>query len=99
MCGVIGLFGHPEAANLTYLGLHALQHRGQESAGIVSTDGEQLRWIREMGNVNELRARLEDEGAIFQTTSDTEVILHLVARSKGSLPVRVADALKAVRGA
>src|SRR5688572_657002 len=152
MCGVIGLFGHPEASNLTYLGLHALQHRGQESAGIVSTDGEHLRWVREMGHVNEiftaerlaalpgfaaighvrysttgdsvirnaqpvavdyaggslaiahngnlvnadeLRTRLEDDGAIFQTTSDTEVILHLVARSKGSLPVRVADALKA----
>ena len=157
MCGVIGLFGHPEASNLTYLGLHALQHRGQESAGIVSTDGEHLRWVREMGHVNEiftanrladlpgfaaighvrysttgdsviknaqpvavdysggslaiahngnlvnadeLRARLEDDGAIFQTTSDTEVILHLIARSKQSnLPDRVADALKQVRGA
>jgi amidophosphoribosyltransferase len=157
MCGVIGLFGHPEASNLTYLGLHALQHRGQESAGIVSTDGEHLRWVREMGHVNEiftaerlahlpgfaavghvrysttgdsvirnaqpvavdyaggslaiahngnlvnadeLRTRLEDDGAIFQTTSDTEVILHLIARSKeGTLPVRVAHALKEVRGA
>jgi amidophosphoribosyltransferase len=157
MCGVIGLYGHPEASNLTYLGLHALQHRGQESAGIVSTDGEHLRWVREMGHVNEiftasrladlpgfaaighvrysttgdsviknaqpvavdyaggslaiahngnlvnadeLRTRLEDEGAIFQTTSDTEVILHLIARSKQSnLPDRVADALKMVRGA
>ena len=131
MCGVIGIFGHPEAANLAYLGLHALQHRGQESAGIVSSDGEHLRLIREMGNVHEIftadrlarvawaappsatcatrplaipasrtpspsrsnyaggslavahngnlvnfgevRARLEDEGSIFQTTSDTEV--------------------------
>src|SRR3954468_6922284 len=157
MCGVIGIFGHPEAANIAYLGLHALQHRGQESAGIVSTDGDRLRWIREMGhvskiftaerlqhlpgsaaighvrystsgdsvlknaqpiavdysggslavshngnlvNADELRARLEDEGSIFQTTSDTEVILHLVARSREkALPDRVADALKTVRGA
>ena len=54
MCGVIGVFGHPEAANLAYLGLHALQHRGQESAGIVSSDGETLRFIREMGKVGEI---------------------------------------------
>ena len=54
MCGVIGVFGHPEAANLAYLGLHALQHRGQESAGIVSSDGETLRFIREMGKVHEI---------------------------------------------
>jgi amidophosphoribosyltransferase len=134
MCGVIGVFGHPEASNLAYLGLHALQHRGQESAGIVASDGDTLRFIREMGkvheiftadaagapartaaighvrystagdsslknaqpiavnyaggsvaiahngnlvNFSELRARLEDEGSIFQTTSDTELILHL----------------------
>jgi amidophosphoribosyltransferase len=157
MCGVIGLFGHPEAANIAYLGLHALQHRGQESAGIVSTDGDRLRWVREMGHVNEIftaerlahlpgfaaighvrystsgdsviknaqpvavdysggslavshngnlvnadeiRTRLEEEGSIFQTTSDTEVILHLVARSRQrELPDKVADALRAVRGA
>jgi glutamate synthase domain-containing protein 1 len=42
-CGVFGIFGHPEAANLTYLGLYALQHRGQESAGIVTADGERMR--------------------------------------------------------
>lgn len=157
MCGVIGVFGHPEAANLAYLGLHSLQHRGQESAGIVSSDGEHLRIIREMGrvheiftadqlarlpgpaaighvrystagdssvknaqpiavnfaggslaiahngnlvNFSELRTRLEDEGSIFQTTSDTELILHLIARSReGSLPERLADALRTVRGA
>ena len=52
MCGVIGVYGHPEAANLAYLGLYALQHRGQESAGIVSTDGAQLFAVREMGHVN-----------------------------------------------
>jgi amidophosphoribosyltransferase len=157
MCGVVGTFGHPEAANLAYLGLHALQHRGQESAGIVATDGEKLRWIREMGHVGdiftaerlahlvgfaaighvrystagdsslknaqpiavdyaggsvavghngnlvnapELRERLEAEGSIFQTTSDTEVIVHLIAKSReGTLAARVADALRQVRGA
>jgi amidophosphoribosyltransferase len=157
MCGVIGIFGDPEAANLTYLGLHALQHRGQESAGIVASDGENLRPIREMGHVrdiftadrlarlpgsaaighvrystagdsslknaqpiavsyaegpmavahngnlinfNDLRTRLEDEGSIFQTTSDTEVVLHLVARSRErTLPEKLADALREVRGA
>ncbi|HVV49322.1 MAG TPA: amidophosphoribosyltransferase, partial [Polyangia bacterium] len=157
MCGVIGVFGHPEAANLAYLGLYALQHRGQESAGIVATDGDKLRSVREMGHVNdiftadrlkdlpghaaighvrystagdsskrnaqpiavdyaagsvavghngnlvnavELRERLEAEGAIFQTTSDTEAIVHLIARSRErTLPERVADALRQVRGA
>ncbi|HLK88879.1 MAG TPA: amidophosphoribosyltransferase [Polyangia bacterium] len=157
MCGVIGVFGHPEAANLAYLGLYALQHRGQESAGIVATDGDKLRSVREMGHVNdiftadrlkdlpgtaaighvrystagdsskrnaqpiavdyaggsvavghngnlvnavELRERLEADGSIFQTTSDTEVIVHLIARSRErTLPERVADALRQVRGA
>jgi amidophosphoribosyltransferase len=157
MCGVVGIFGHPEAANLAYLGLYALQHRGQESAGIVSTDGERLRWVREMGHVGdiftadrlahlggfgaighvrystagdsslknaqpiavdyaggsvavghngnlvnavELRERLEAEGSIFQTTSDTEVIVHLIAKSRErTLPERAADALRQVRGA
>src|SRR5256885_8423680 len=51
MCGVVGVYGHPEAANLTYLGLHALQHRGQESAGIVTSDGERLSAHRGMGHV------------------------------------------------
>jgi amidophosphoribosyltransferase len=157
MCGIVGIYGHPEAANLAYLGLYALQHRGQESAGIVSSDGERLRWVREMGHVGdiftadrlghldgfaaighvrystagdstlknaqpiavdysggsvavghngnlvnaaELRERLEAEGSIFQTTSDTEVIVHLIARSRErSLPERTADALRQVRGA
>src|SRR5512141_2972024 len=53
-CGVFGIFGHPEAANMTYLGLYALQHRGQESAGIVSSDGAQLRVSREMGYVSDI---------------------------------------------
>ena len=51
MCGVFGIYGHDEAAHLTYLGLHALQHRGQESAGIVATDGTQLKSYRAMGLV------------------------------------------------
>ena len=50
-CGVFGIFGHPEAANMTYLGLYALQHRGQESAGIAATDGDQVRVTRAMGHV------------------------------------------------
>src|SRR5262245_60827046 len=157
MCGVVGIYGHPESANLAYLGLHALQHRGQESAGIVATDGERLRAVREMGhvgeiftagrlahlkgfaaighvrystagesslknaqpiavdyqggsvavghngnlvNATELRERLEGEGSIFQTSSDTEVIVHLIAKSREStLPDRIADALRQVRGA
>jgi len=138
-CGVFGIFGHPEAANLTYLGLYALQHRGQESVGIATADGEKVRVSRAMGhvaeafdeaalqslpghiaightrystagesrlqnampilidcahgqiavahngnlvNARELRDRLVRDGSIFQTSSDTEVILHLYARSR-----------------
>ena len=157
MCGVVGIYGHPEAANLAYLGLYALQHRGQESAGIVSTDGDKLFAAREMGHVNdiftatrlkdlpgfaaighvrystagdsskknaqpiavdyaggsvavghngnlvnavELREQLEADGSIFSSTSDTEVIVHLIARSRErTLPERIADALRQVRGA
>ncbi|HEY8432676.1 MAG TPA: amidophosphoribosyltransferase [Sandaracinaceae bacterium] len=156
-CGVFGVFRAEEAANLTYLGLHALQHRGQESAGIVSTDGERLyahralglvqdgfgekamerlRGTRAIGHVRystagdsglknaqpiavdyahgaiaiahngnltnfaELRQRLEEEGSIFQTTSDTEVVVHLIARSKQPTTVdRIVDALRQVEGA
>jgi amidophosphoribosyltransferase len=53
-CGVFGIYGHPDAANLTYLGLYALQHRGQESAGIASTDGKLLSCQREMGLVADI---------------------------------------------
>src|ERR1700745_3300629 len=53
-CGVFGVYGHPEAANLVYLGLYALQHRGQESAGIVASDGLELRLHRAMGEVEEI---------------------------------------------
>jgi amidophosphoribosyltransferase len=156
-CGVFGIFGHPEAAHLTYLGLHALQHRGQESAGIVSSDGARLYAERGMGQVGKVfakanlerlvgsmaighvrystageskllnaqplrieshrgemaighngnlvnaslvRGELERSGSIFQTTSDTEVILHLIARSqKESLEEAIVDALGRVEGA
>src|ERR1700730_9513336 len=138
-CGVFGIFGHPEAANMTYLGLYALQHRGQESAGIAAADGKQVRVSRAMGyvadtfaeaglserpgwvpighvrystagesrlsnaqpilidcahgqiaichngnlvNARELRDELVRQGSIFQSNSDTEVILHLYAKSK-----------------
>jgi amidophosphoribosyltransferase len=156
-CGVSGIFGHPEAAKLTYLGLYALQHRGQESAGIASSDGVELHVHKSLGHVQEiftpgvlgrlpgfaaightrystagettvtnaqpvvidcnkgklalghngnltnaleLRRRLEHRGSIFQTTSDTEVIVHLIARSaQRNLPGALADALNQVEGA
>jgi len=156
-CGVVGVYGHPEAAKLAYLSLYALQHRGQESAGITSSDGLDLFTHRRMGvvseiftgdvlgrlpgeaaightrystagdtslvnaqpivsdcnrgklalahngnltNANEHRRRLERRGSIFQTTSDTEVIVHLAARSPASnLPGALADALHQVEGA
>jgi len=57
MCGIFGIFNHPEASNLTYLGLYSLQHRGQESAGIVSSDGDRLFIHRQMGLVSEIFTR------------------------------------------
>jgi amidophosphoribosyltransferase len=156
-CGVFGVFGHPEAAKLTYLGLYALQHRGQESAGIASTDGVDLSVHKGMGLIEEIfkpdllaklageaaightrystagdtslsnaqpividcnkgklalghngnltnasdwRRKLEHRGSIFQTTSDTEVIVHLLARSAArNLSGGIADALNQVEGA
>ena len=156
-CGVFGIFGHPEAANLTYLGLYALQHRGQESAGIAASDGVQIRHSKAMGYVNEafnaeslaklpgamaaghvrystagesrvsnaqpivvdsihgqfaichngnlvnageLKDLLVRDGAIFQTSSDTEVVVHLFARSREDGPESaIVDALSQVRGA
>lgn len=140
-CGVFGIYGHADAARLTYLGLYALQHRGQESCGIVTSDGAQLITERAMGHVRdsfdeqrldrlrghnaighvrystagevsirecqpfsvvcqhgpiaichngnlpfagEDRKELEKEGAIFSSTSDTEVVLHQVARSRAA---------------
>ena len=157
MCGIFGIFGHDEAANLTYLGLHALQHRGQESAGIVSSDGSALKSYKQMGlvadvfnattleqlpgrtaighvrystagvshlknaqplmvawsggqmavahngnlvNHDALRVRLEGEGTIFGSDSDTETLLHLIARSRSvTFEERLVDALKQVVGA
>jgi amidophosphoribosyltransferase len=156
-CGVFGVFGHEEASKLTYLGLYALQHRGQESAGIVASDGAELHLHRAMGEVEEIftpsvlanlpgnlaightrystagdkallnaqpilidcnkgkvalghngnltnaaewRRRLEHRGSIFQTNSDTEVIVHLLARSQArNLSGGLGDALNQVEGA
>jgi amidophosphoribosyltransferase len=154
-CGVVGVYNHPEAANLAYLSLYAMQHRGQEAAGIVSSDGDfhaerdqglvpdvftQARLDRLPGhvalghnrystagggglknvqplvaksslgtiamghngnltNADELRLRLEEEGAIFQSELDSEVIMHLIARSREqSVPRRIIDALCQVKG-
>jgi amidophosphoribosyltransferase len=156
-CGVFGVFNHTEAAKMTYLGLYALQHRGQEAAGIASTDGANIHIHKAMGlvqeiftpdvishlpgavaightrystagdkslmnaqpvvidcnkgklavahngnltNAMELRRKLEHRGSIFQTTSDTEVIVHLIARSGArNLSGAIADALNQVEGA
>jgi len=156
-CGVVAIHNHPEAEKLAYLGLHALQHRGQESAGIVSSNALTLNAHRAMGlvadiftedvlsklhgtlaightrystagdssllnaqpimvqsnkgatalahngnlvNATEIRSRLEKQGSIFQTNSDTEVIVHLIALSKEqTLPEAIADALRRVEGA
>jgi amidophosphoribosyltransferase len=156
-CGVFGVFGHPEAAKLAYLGLYALQHRGQESGGIVASDSQILRAERGMGyvadifggdilarlagssaighvrystagesrlsnaqplliecvhgqiavchngnlvNQHELRGELSRQGAIFQTSSDTEVFLHLYARSKArDVEQALVDTVTQVQGA
>jgi len=156
-CGVFGIYGHAEASNLTYLGLYALQHRGQESAGIAAADGTQIRVSKAMGYVNEafdvdtlgrlpgaiavghvrystagesrlanaqpivvdsvhgqlavahngnlvnageVRDALVRDGAIFQTNSDTEVVVHLFARAKADGPeAAIVEAISQVRGA
>ncbi len=156
-CGIFGVYGHPEAANLTYLGLYALQHRGQEGSGICSSDGRHLFLEKSRGlvadvfsekrlkrlpghiaighnrystagssvlrnvqpivanfalgtlaiahngnlvNATELRESLENEGAIFQSSSDSEVIVHLIAHAKGDdFNERVLHALKQINGA
>ena len=157
MCGIVGVFGHPEAAKLSYLGLYALQHRGQESAGIVTAEGARLTRRSGMGHVADVftrdvldalqgaaavghvrystagdsnpanaqpfllghhrgpiavahngnlvdaarvRDELEADGAIFQTTTDTEVLLHLIARSRAADIVdAIVEAVRRVRGA
>jgi amidophosphoribosyltransferase len=156
-CGVFAVYGHPEASNLAYLGLYALQHRGQESAGIASSDRRDIHCYKSMGhvadiftphavaslpgelaightrysttgdtairnaqpfsvdcnkgkiavahngnitNAAELRRELESDGSIFQASSDTEVILHLVARSRErTLAAALREALLQLEGA
>jgi amidophosphoribosyltransferase len=156
-CGVFGIFGHPEAANMTYLGLYALQHRGQESAGIAASDGDHVRVSRAMGyvadtidgdtlaalpgpiaighvrystagesqlanaqpilidcahgqiaighngnlvNATELREQLVRQGSIFQSSTDTEVVLHLYARSRGAtVEDAIVESVAQVQGA
>ena len=157
MCGIFGVHGHSEAAHLTYLGLYALQHRGQESAGIVSSNGREQHVHRSMGlvadvfgdkilrqlpgrhavghvrysttggstlrnaqpfcattdggpvalvhngnlvNATAIRRELEGRGSILTSTSDSEVIVHLLARSREGAPEdRLIDALSRVKGA
>ena len=155
-CGVFGVYHLPGAANLTYLGLHALQHRGQESAGIAVSDGDSIRcrkghglvtealssqklaeltgenavghvrystagggeWeniqpllVRakmgslaavhngQIANARELREELEEQGSIFSSSSDSEILLHLIQRGRGSLLEKLHDACRRLEGA
>ena len=75
-CGVFGIFGHPEASNLTYLGLYALQHRGQESAGIACADGHRVLLSRAMGEVNDC----------FDQAKLATLIGECVSRIEGAAP-------------
>ena len=156
MCGIFGVFNHTQAAELTYFGLHSLQHRGQESAGICVSDGEKFHTHRGTGLVTEafgqdqhlqlaghigighvryttagdtgllnaqplvfrytggrvavahngnlvnakrLRNKLERQGSIYQTNSDTEVVPHLIARSGPPIEQAIPDALRVIEGA
>ncbi|TFB14688.1 amidophosphoribosyltransferase [Filobacillus milosensis] len=156
-CGIFGVYGHTQAAHMTYYGLHALQHRGQEGAGVVVSNGQELKQAKGQGlvtevldenelmnlsgssaighvrystaggktyeniqplffrsstgslaiahngnlvNANKLREELECSGSIFQTTSDTEVIAHLIKRSKQDVMIeRVKESLCELEGA
>ena len=156
-CGVFGIWGHPEASNVTYFGLHSLQHRGQEGGGVVSNDKQVLRGHRDLGLISEvfrdkkklenllgssaighvryatsgsnniqniqpflfhfydmsvgichngnlinaktLRRELEQDGAIFHSSSDTEVLIHLIRRSKEQgFKAQLKDALCKIKG-
>jgi len=156
-CGVFGIWGHPEASNVTYFGLHSLQHRGQEGGGIVSNDKQVLRGHRDLGLISEvfrdkkklenlvgssaighvryatsgsnniqniqpflfhfydmsvgichngnlinaktLRRELEQDGAIFHSSSDTEVLIHLIRRSKEQgFKAQLKDSLRQIKG-
>ena len=157
-CGIFGIYGKPEAAQSTFLGLYALQHRGQESSGMAVSDGKNIAVHRAMGlvseayeqgecikqlnghiaighnrysttgtsnvfnaqpfmvnykrgqlatahngnltNTGQLRQAMEEDGSIFRTSSDSEIVLHLIARSKKpDLPEMITDALNQVEGA
>lgn len=156
-CGIFGIWGHDKAAELTYYGLHALQHRGQEGAGVVVSDGDKLKVHKDVGLVNDvfkdadfnrlsgqaaighvrygtqgeggsdnvqpllfrsqngsmalahngnimnaykLRGELEAEGSIFQTTSDTEVLAHLIRKNgRETNELSISEALQQVVGA
>jgi len=156
-CGVFGVFGHDDAAKLTYFGLYALQHRGQESAGIVSSDGKNVNEYKAMGlvsevfneerlkrlkghlaighvrysttgspviqnaqpfrvrhagctiavahngnliNVNEIKKALEEKGSIFQTTMDSEIMVHLIAKSRAQgLEGAIGHTMSLIKGA
>ena len=157
MCGIIGIYNHPEASNLAYLGLYAMQHRGQESAGIISTDGTEFYSHKAMGlvsdifpldviarlhgntaighvrystsgasllnnsqpfminyahgtlaiahngnlvNAEDIKHDLVSKGAIFQSSMDTEVIMHLIAGfQEPDLVESIAAALRRIKGA
>jgi len=156
-CGIFGVYGHKDAAKLTYFGLYALQHRGQESAGIVSSDGETVREHKGMGLVHDvfneavlsqlhghlavghvrysttgssvlqnaqpfcvkhagcsialahngnlvnaaaIRSSLEEKGSIFQTTMDSEILVHLIAKARSrGMEEAIASAMSVVKGA
>ncbi|MCF7860587.1 class II glutamine amidotransferase, partial [Patescibacteria group bacterium] len=157
MCGIFAVSNHPEASRLTYLGLYALQHRGEESAGIISFDGKKTNYQKKMGqvggafgeeslaslkgryalghvrysttgssslmniqpffvrhkkghlsiahngnltNTSDLHYKMEDEGSIFQTSTDSEIITHLIAKSSAKdIKIKIKSALSQLEGA
>lgn len=86
MCGIFGIYNHPEASNLTYLGLYSLQHRGQESAGIVSSDGKELHHYRQMGLVSEIYTK-----EIINSLSGRSAIGHVRYSTTGSSELKNAQ--------